>query len=82
MTKNYLQKASYYILKDIESIGSYKVNNKPVASSVCQVLPLECAQSLFLNLNMIDKRLQSDLQTEYFSIKFSNWALWYKLKIF
>ena len=49
--KNYLQKASYYILKDIVSIGSHKVNNKSIASSVCNVLPLECAQSLFLNLN-------------------------------
>ena len=49
--KNELQKASFYILKDIVSIGSHKVNYKSVASSVCQVLPLECAQSLFLNLN-------------------------------
>ncbi len=52
MTKIFLQKASYYILKDIVSIGSRKVNYKSIASSVCQVLPLECAQSLFLNLNL------------------------------
>ena len=51
--KNYLQKASYYILKDIVSIGSRKVNYKSIALSVCQVLPPECAQSLFLNLKKI-----------------------------
>ena len=50
--KNYLQKASYYILKDIVIIGRFKVNHKSVASAVCQVLPLECAWSIFLNLKM------------------------------
>ena len=52
--RNYLHKAIYYIQKDIVSIGSHKVNYKSVASSVCQVLPLECAQSLFLNLKKIN----------------------------
>ena len=33
--KNYLQKATYYILKDIVSIGSHKVDYKSVASSFC-----------------------------------------------
>ena len=41
--KNYLQNASDYIPKDILSIGSHKVNYKSIASSVCQVLPLERA---------------------------------------
>ncbi len=51
--RNHLQRASYCIRKDIVSIQSHKVNYKSVASSVCQVLPLECAQSLFLNLKQI-----------------------------
>ena len=42
------------ILKDTVSIGSHKVNYKSIALTVCQVLPLECAQSLFLNLNICD----------------------------
>ncbi len=41
--KNHLQKSNYYILKDIVSIGSHKVNKKSIASSICQVLPLERA---------------------------------------
>ena len=36
-----------------KSIENHKLNYKYVASSICQVLPLECAQSLFLNLNEV-----------------------------
>ncbi len=46
---------SYSLLhsKDSVSIGSHKGNYKSIASSVCQLLPLECAQSLFLNLKVL-----------------------------
>ncbi len=71
---NYLQKASSYIPKDNVSIGSHKVKYRSIVSSVCQVLPLECTQSIFLNLN-------AKYEAEYEAYLILLFQSWYKLPL-